>query len=766
MTSDSDTSISKSKVRKVIQMFSFLSPEKAARFSAKHPLYMLGIWVLIIAAAIMGAGMTRTETNASENPKLESERALRVIERESGVEPATENIIVISDKQTVDSPAYRAFVTQLTSEVRSLDGTVASVTNYYETGDSALVSPDKSKTIIAAVLTGDPKEADVTVLPLLDVVKTVNADAAFDVKTVGVGSLGHELSKVFEEDAARSEFVGLPAALVVLVIVFGAVVAASLPLILSVLAIIVAVGITGVLSRFVAMGDIVMNMIIMIGLAVGIDYALFIVERFREEQARGLNKIDAIAKAGSTASRAVLFSGITVIIALGGLLIVPSTTFHGLSLGAIAAVIGAVLAALTLLPAALSLLGNKVNALHLPGRGKVQTHDSDSGFWARATRVVMQHPLIAIVATVAILGAAAAPAVTMKVGSPSIGDMPQNLSSVQAFNILDNDFGAGRLDPVEIVIEGNANSASVNQAVDRLESIVSKDARFGEVSEVMTTANGRVSRVQVYVNGDSIGLDAQEAVRKLRGSYIPAAFNGVDAKVLVGGGTAANIDYIDSMKTYLPIVIGFVLTLSFVLLTLVFRSIVIPVKAIIMNLLSVGAAYGLIVAVFQHGIGADLLGFQRSDSVMAFLPVFLFAILFGLSMDYHVFLLSRIQERFLRTGDNRGSVAAGLQSTAHIISGAAVIMVVVFGAFALGQTIDMQQVGFGLAVAVFVDATLIRSILVPASMELLGNRNWYLPTWLEWLPQINVEGHTVAPRRHEAMPRRLELSPVPVRITD
>jgi RND superfamily putative drug exporter len=598
------------------------------------------------------------------------------------------------------------------------------------------------------------------VVPLVEVVTVANDSDGFEVLTVGNGSLKSEIQAIFKEDLKSSEVIGLPAALVVLVLVFGAAIAAGLPLIVSILAIVIAMGITGVISRFTPMGDVVMNMIIMIGLAVGIDYALFIVERFREERARGLAKLDAIARAGSTASRAVLFSGITVIVALAGLLIIPSTTFHGLALGAIAAVIGAVLAAMTLLPAALSLLGDKVNALHLPGRGKVKLDEGENGFWGRVSHLVMRHPVVAIVLASTLLIAAAAPAVTLKLGSAGVSDLPQNASTVQAFNILDHEFGAGRLAPVDIVINGDASSPEVRTAVDDLTARVAADDRFGEVIDLAVFDGGSIGLVQVYVDGDSLGTDAQSAVRTLRSDYVPQAFAGVDSEVLVGGGTAMDIDYIESMKKYLPIVIGFVLVLSFVLLTIVFRSIVIPVKAIIMNLLSVGAAYGLIVAVFQHGVGADILGFQTSDSVTAWLPVFLFAILFGLSMDYHVFLLSRIQERFKATGDNRESVAGGLQATGHIISGAAAIMVVVFGAFALGDMVELQQMGFGLAVAVFVDATLVRSILVPASMELLGDRNWYLPNWLAWLPRINIEGRVIAPR---VTPLPM---PVPVSVAD
>jgi RND superfamily putative drug exporter len=376
------------------------------------------------------------------------------------------------------------------------------------------------------------------------------------------------------------------------------------------------------------------------------------------------------------------------------------------------------------------------------------------GVWGRLANSVMRHPVYALVGSVAVLAVLAAPTATIKIGDPGISQLPQNINSVKGFNILNEDFSAGRLAPVEIVVQGDVNSAEVAAAVEALGGDLASDARFSNYSGLQVL-NENTGLVQVYIQGDSFGSEAQSALKQLRGDYIPAAFARADAEVLVGGGTAYQVDAVSLMKHYLPLVIGFVLTLSFVLLMVVFRSIVIPAKAIVMNLLSVAAAYGVIVAVFQHGVLADVLGFTRTDSVASFLPAFLFAILFGLSMDYHVFLLSRIQERFLKTGDNRLSVASGLQSTAHIITGAAAIMLVVFGAFALGDLVQLQQMGFGLAVAVFIDATLIRSILVPASMELLGERNWYLPSWLEWLPEVNIEGNA-APRQ-----RKIHLSPAP-----
>ncbi len=313
--------------------------------------------------------------------------------------------------------------------------------------------------------------------------------------------------------------------------------------------------------------------------------------------------------------------------------------------------------------------------------------------------------------------------------------------------MLDSDFSAGRIAPTHVVIDGNADSPAVTRAVDDLRQMVAANAEFSSVGQLEVSSNGQLGAVDIQLRGDSQSESAQSALRQLRSTYIPSAFAGVNTHVVVGGATAGTVDYIDTMNTYLPIVIAFVLALSFVLLLMVFRSIVLPVKAIIMNLLSVGAAYGLMVLVFQEGVGADLLGFQQSDTIAAFIPIFLFAILFGLSMDYHVFLLSRIQERYLHTGNNAESVSYGVRSTAHIITGAAAIMMAVFAGFAAGRLVDLQQTGFGLAVAVFIDATVVRSVLVPASMQLLGKWNWYLPSWLEWMPRISVEGpaHTPAP---------------------
>ncbi len=724
---------------------SLFSPDRLARRSANHPWLTLGIWLLVIVGSIGAASQMKFspgfDVRGSDSAKADDILENKVL----GKSPATETVVIQSDSKTVDDAEYQAFVNALVTEVRGLDDTVASVTSYYELGDESLVSQDRRTTILPVALTSTVVDAPKEVVPLLDTLKE-NSNSGFTVLTAGDGSIWHDQQEQYQKDMEAGESIGVPVALIILVIVFGAVVAAGVPIILALLGILVSVGVTAILSRMMGIDSVTINMISMIGLAVGIDYTLFIVERFREERLKGLYKVDAVVAAGNTASRAVLFSGITVIIALAGLVIVPTAIMSSMAIGAITVVIAAVAVALTLLPALLSLLGDRINWLTIPGRKhKLETSD-DAGFFGKTTKAVMAHPWISAGLSITLLVAMAVPYFTINIGSTGLSSAPQGLDSVKAFNILDKEFSAGRIDPVDVVIDGNADSADVSLAVARLRQEIADDPSFAEMGTLQLSKSGDAGYVEIYLNGDSTSPEAMDALRRLRSDYVPAAFTNVSTNVYAGGGTAGAVDYVDTMNSYLPIVIGFVLTLSFILLLMVFRSIIIPLKAIVMNLLSVGAAYGLVVLVFQHGVGAGLLGFQQSDQIEAWLPVFLFAVLFGLSMDYHVFLLSRIQETFLRTGDNTYAVSHGLRSTAHIITGAAAIMMVVFAGFAMGDMVPLQQMGFGLAAAVFLDATVVRTVLVPASMELLGSRNWYFPSWLNWLPRISVEGHaTPAP---------------------
>jgi len=370
------------------------------------------------------------------------------------------------------------------------------------------------------------------------------------------------------------------------------------------------------------------------------------------------------------------------------------------------------------------------------GKGAVAAdHEKRGGFWDRVTGVVMKYPVVSLVVSVAILLTLAIPYINITTGSAGVSTLPESLRARQGFEILQADFSAGLVTPAEIAIEGDVNGAAVQGAIDDLDAILAEHPEFGP-GTFTANEDGTVGLVAIPINGDATSNEVLDSVKALRSDYVPEAFAGVDAEVLVGGETAGAVDYINTTADYTPIVIGFVLLLSFVLLTVVFRSIVVPIKAIIMNLLSVGAAYGILVLVFQEGVGNEIFLFQQVDIIEAWVPLWTFSILFGLSMDYHVFLLSRIRERFDRTGDNRESVAFGVRSTAGIITGAALIMAAVFMGVGLGELVMFQQMGFGLAVAVLLDATIVRAVLVPATMTLLGDANWYLPSWLEWLPDL------------------------------
>jgi RND superfamily putative drug exporter len=529
----------------------------------------------------------------------------------------------------------------------------------------------------------------------------------------------------------------------VLVLVFGAFVAALMPLALAIVSIIVALGLTALVAQQFELSIFVVNMLTGMGLALGIDYALFVVSRFREERALGREKHDAIVKTGSTASRAVLFSGTAFVLAMTGLLLVQSTIMRSLAVGAILVGIVSVVAALTLVPALLSLVGDGVNRLRVPFLAREIERDAaqESRFWGWIVRRVMRRPALSFAIAAAALLAVAAPLLGMNIGAAGIGTLPDELVSKQGLVALQQSFPRAGAEPARIVVQGDVASPELEGAFERLEAELAEDAAFG-VPVVEQAPDGGVAVMTVPVAADALSDQAIDAVERLRGDYVPAAFEGVDADPLVGGTTANNIDYFDVMKRWLPLVFVFVLGLSFILLTVAFRSIVIAATAIVLNLLSIGATYGLLVLVFQHGYGTDLLGFQQVDIIEAWVPLFLFAVLFGLSMDYQVFLLSRIRERYTQTGSTNDAIAFGIGSTARLITGAALIIVAVFVGFAMGDLVMFQQMGFGIAVALIIDATVVRSVLVPAAMTLLGDWNWYLPGWLQWLPHMEVEGHT------------------------
>ncbi len=718
-----------------------LSTQALASTSARHPWRTIGAWVaaVVVAVVAIGAllgGALTTEGNPTNNPQ--SQRAEDVVNDAfpPTVGAAVTDIVVVRSPQyTVDASQFLALVRGLASAVRQAGG-VDSVRTYLDARDPSLVTKDRHATMVQFAEVSDDGIDDI-----VGAVERADERPAFAVSVTGQKTLDRDFNELSQSDLQHGELqIGLPAALIILLLVFGAVVAGLVPLLITLPSIVVALGLVAVLAHAFSLSVFVINMLTGMGLALAIDYALFVVSRFREERDRGREKLDAIAASATTANRAVVFSGTTFVIAMFGMLIVPSSIMRSLAVGAILVGIVSVVASATLLPALLGLLGDGVDRLRIPliGRRSLESANPESRFWRAIVRGVLRRPGLSLALSVAVLLAAASPIFGMHIGTSGVTALPDRFESKQGFAALRRDFPRATSDPVEIVVADRAARPAVRQALTQLHMRLADDPRFGR-GEIERSADGRVALLSVPVRGDPSGDDAVSAVRDLRSTIVPAAFKSSDAEVLVGGTTSENIDYFDSVIGPAPWVIALVLALTLIFLTVVFRSLVVAATAVVLNLLSVGAAYGLLVLVFQHGVGAGLFGFERVDTIEAWVPLFLFSVLFGLSMDYQVFLLSRIKERFDETGDTTDAVTFGVASTARIITGAALIIVAVFAGFASGELIMFQQMGFGVAAALLIDATIIRSVLLPAVMRLLGDWNWYLPRWLAWLPRLQVE---------------------------
>ncbi|MDX6512443.1 MAG: putative drug exporter of the superfamily [Gaiellaceae bacterium] len=717
-----------------------------ARACSAHPWRTLGAWgAALLAAGVLVATLLNSLTTDSTvvgNP--ESQRAADAIFRafppSPKQHPVSDVVIVRSDRYTVDSPAFKAFLRDLVARGQA-SHKIFDVRSYLTSKDPSLVSRDRHAAAVPLLIPGDSDAKQV-----VEQVQLADRSPDFSVAITGRHTVNNDFNTLSQRDLEHGELLfGLPAALVILLLVFGAVVAGLVPLAMAILSIAVALGLVALLSQAFDLSIFIVNMLTGMGLALGIDYSLFVISRYREERAHGMPKEDAIVRSGATASRAVLFSGSAFVVALLGMLIVPTTIMRSLAAGAILVGIVSVAAALTLLPALLGLLGDRVNAGRVPvlGRNLGRTDTTEGRFWRAIVDRVLRRPALSLALAAGLLIAAAVPIFGLHIGASGVSTLPNDLPSKQGYLALQRDFPRQNPSPVEIVVQG-ANDPHARSALERVQAELARDPRFGR-GAIRTATAADTAVLTVPVRGDEVGEKAVAAVRELRARILPRAFAGTGARVEVGGKTAENVDYFDAVTNPAPWVFAFVLGLSLILLTVAFRSIVVALISIVLNLLSVGAAYGLLVLVFLHGIGAGLLGFQHVAAVDAWVPLFLFSVLFGLSMDYQVFLLSRIKERYDRSGSTTDAVAWGVASTARIITGAALIIVAVFSGFARGDLVMFQQMGFGIAVALLLDATLIRSVVLPSIMQLLGDRCWYLPRWLEWLPHVEVEGPVEAP---------------------
>jgi RND superfamily putative drug exporter len=696
---------------------------------------VLGLWILgLIAITVIGQGVFGASfSNKFGSGSAESARAQRLLQQRFPTASGDSAQVVFSTTDAVTAPANQAVIETVVSALAGLPH-VASVTNPLSPAARGQVSPDGH--IAFATVQFDKPSQD---LPK-PAIKAVIARAE-QARHPGLGvELGGPPIDLVEFAVPTSEYIGIIAAMVILLIAFGSVVAMGLPLIIAIFGVGCGFAVLDILSHRFSTPEFAPQLAAMIGLGVGIDYALFIVTRYRHGLHEGLEPEDAVELALTTSGRAVLFAGITVVISLLGLLLMGQPFVVGLALGAVATVLFVMLGTVTLLPALLGFCGRAVDKLRIPGLHHKGAGSVRKTMAYRWSRVIQRHPWSAALLSLVILVGLSLPLFSMHLAFTDDGNAASNLTTRKAYDLLAQGFGPGSNGPLVLAVQ--FPSTADQGVLTRLSGAIQQTTDVAFVVPPRISPEGDTAILVVIPKSSPQDSKTQDLVHALRQSVIPSATQGSNAQILVGGFTAVGVDSSSDLARRLPWVIGLVVGLSFILLMAVFRSIAVPVKAAIMNLLSIGAAYGVVVAVFQKGYFGSVIGIGKTGPVDPWVPLFLFTILFGLSMDYEVFLLSRIREEYLRTGDNATAVADGLATTARVITAAAAIMVCVFGSFLINDPIRVLKLfGLGLATAVFVDATLVRMVLVPATMELLGGANWWLPRWLDrLLPKVDVEG--------------------------
>jgi RND superfamily putative drug exporter len=719
--------------------------QRLARLCYHRRRSVLGIWVVLVVVltvlANIAGGVFKVDFSL---PGSESQRAFDLLDSSGfGSRTGEQAQVVFRADSGVKDPAVEAAVEKFLSSVQTDVPNVVTVSPYSEAG-AQQIAPD------GKIAYGQMNFTD---RPSSDYVD--NAKVVKDLRDqISVPGLRVELGgDIFAQEAfGNSEGVGLILALVILLVAFGSLLAAGLPILTALFGIFCGTAIVKLVANLMHMPDFTTQAVLMIAIGVGIDYALFIVTRYRESLSKGMTPESAVAKALDTAGRAVLFAGTTVIIALLGLMVLNLDTFRGVAVGTAIGVLVTMIASVTLLPAILGFVGHNIDRLGLPRRKRAKGEAPPQTIWYRWSRVVQRRPWPAFLIALVVLVVLAIPVFSLRLGVNDAGNRPSADTTRRAYDLLSDGFGPGFNGPVLMVAQTPGGAADLT-LLTNLSKTLNTTPGVKFASAPIPNENGSAAILQLFPTTSPQDQATADLVHRLRDDVVPQAVAGSNVVVEVGGISAIIEDFSSYTFHMLPVVVAIVLALSFILLMIVFRSLLVPLKAVIMNLLSVGVAYGLMVAVFQWGWGASLFGVGREGPIEAWAPLMLFAVVFGLSMDYEVFLLSRIKEEYDRTGDNAGAVADGLASTARVITAAAAIMVCVFGAFMFGPDRALKLFGFGMAVAVLVDATIVRLVLVPATMELLGDRNWWLPKWLDRiLPVVHVDGSPDEPAVADAAP--------------
>jgi putative drug exporter of the RND superfamily len=741
--------------------------------AARRRWWIVAAWAVVLV--VMGSFAPRLEKRLSnggfEVPGSEALAVQHKLEQRFTRQFASTALVVVHNPDvTVEEPAFVGLARDLSDDIAGLDH-VPGIVSFYSTGAPNFVSEDRHTTYLLVGLAGTQNQWLETAGAIIEKVEAVEAPG-FEVVAGGQAPFYERLSEVSRADLAKAEQFAFPITLVVLLLAFGTLVAAGLPILLGLFSLVVTLGALYFLAAVTEMSIFVTNTASIIGIGVGIDYSLFVVTRYREELKHGHSPEESVARAISSSGRAVALSGATVIVALAGLFLVDIQAFRSMAIGSMSVVAVAVLAAVTLLPAVLALAGRWVDRLRVPFV-KEPGIVSETGFWHRWAMLVMRRPWSALAASSLVLFTLAAPFFSIRLGQPGPDVLPADEQPRVANERLADEFGPGITGPVDIVVTADRGVTNpemlaridaltkrlrIDPAVASVQSLTSVLPSVEQTAAVLAggfdalpaqlrpafeqLANwdkgADIAHITVVPAGAPESEMAEDLVDRIREDVIPAS--GLTGVAQVGGATAFNLDLAREISDRMPWVVAAVLALSFLLLMMAFRSLLLPLKAIVMNLLSVGAAYGLIVALFQWGWAENVLGFTSNGHIEVFVPLFLFSILFGLSMDYEVFLMSRMREEYLRTGSNQLAVARGLEGTARTITSAAIVMVTVFVAFAAARVLPFKEMGVGLAAAVLIDATIVRTVLVPAAMRLMGDWNWWMPRWLDrLLPKIALE---------------------------
>jgi RND superfamily putative drug exporter len=714
---------------------------RAGRWSARHWKTAVFGWLGFVLIAFAVGGIVGTQSLSPTEPGPGESGEVQQILNDEFEQPAKELVLVRSASLTATSPRFRTAVQDVVRRLNAQPD-VTNVESPFSTGNAGRVSQDRRAALVQFDIRGDSADAMDKVGPILGAVAAAErAHPGFTIEEFGDGSVSKGISEQFGKDLLKAGALSLPVTLGILLLTFGALVAAGIPLLLALTSVLAAVGLLALPSQVLPMDDAVNAVVLLIGLAVGVDYSMFYLKRAREERAAGRTECASIEAAAATSGRSVLISGFTVIVAMAGMFISGDKTFSGFAAATIIVVATSVIGSLTVLPAVLSKLGDRVNKGKVPFLRSPDERVGESRLWGGIVERVLRRPLLWGALAAGFLILLAIPALRLTTTVASTESYPRSIAVIKTYDKIQQSFPGDAL-AAEVVVQVPRVRASAQGAIAELRRRALASGVMFRPIEVDVNAADSVALISIPIAGNGTDGPSKDAVNRLRDEIVPQTVGRIpEATTGVGGMTARSIDFEQQFRDRTPFVFAFVFLLTFVLMLLAFRSVVIAAKAIVLNALSVAAAYGILVLVFQDGIGRGLIG-ASSGGIESFMPMFLFVILFGLSMDYHVFIISRIREGVDHGMSTDQAVARGIKLTAGVVTSAAIVMVLVFSVFITLSFDLLKQFGVGLAAAVLIDATIIRAVLLPATMKLLGDWNWYLPSWLEWLPRVAVASET------------------------